>query len=246
MSLYRSGLSPQAVLIYRTILRKGVSSVNEIATELSLKPQGIYRILDHLENIGLIERLRGRPKKYRARTLSGGLNFFLLNQRSWFLEKLNLEEIARGSNLLKRETRTDISVILGRDELLEKYNQDLKVSKDSVNLIVIGLSLGIPSETLYQEVAAVRRGVVIRELVQEVTPKNREMLLRWIKNGIDVKQTRPLGFHLILIDDVISYVGIFDTRDRVKRTAVRFQSKAINLELQSVFQKYWRNAKTID
>ena len=68
-----------------------------------------------------------------------------------------------------------VSVILGRNELMTRYTEDLQKAKNKVNLIVIGLPIGIPAETLFEEVAAVKRGVVFRELVQEVTPTNKEM-----------------------------------------------------------------------
>jgi len=246
MSLYKNGFSLQIASAYRAVLKKGVLNVNELANALSIQPQGIYRILHHLEEIGLIEEVGGRPKKYKSRAISEAIDHFLLHQRNWFLEYLISETQDEKKDITSEEDLMKVSVILGRDELLERYNKDLRDAKKQVNLVVIGLPIGIPPETLYEEVSALKRGVIIRELVQEVNPENKEMLLRWIKNGIVVRQIKqPIDIHLILIDEYISYLGVFDIDDKTRRILIRFKNKPINQQLQILFEKHWRRAKRI-
>lgn len=243
MSVYKRGFSPQTISVYRFLLKKKTANVVEISKNLYIKPQGVYRILDHLEENDFINKDKD-GKNYHARSIDEATDSFLLSQRNWFLENI-IGGAEDDKKILKEDNKLNVSVILDRDKLLKRYGEDLRIAKNQVNLIVIGLPKGIPAETLLEEVRAVKRGVVFRELVQEINPKNKEMLLNWIKNGIQVKKTEFVGAHFILIDDSISYIGIFDEENKEKRILTRFVNKNINKQLQILFDKYWEKAKII-
>ena len=243
MSVYQRGFSPQTTAVYQLFLKRKTLTISKISIFLSIKPQGVYRILDHLEENGFISKTKD-GKDYQVKPVDEAIDSFLLSQRNWFLENI-IVGANKDRKILREQNELDVSVILDRDKLMRKYTEDLRTAKNRVDLIVIGLPIGIPAETLMEEVSAVKRGVVFRELAQEVNQKNKEMLLIWIKNGIHVKKTESVGVHFILIDDTISYVGVFDEENKEKRVLTRFVNRHINKQLEILFERYWKKAKSI-
>jgi len=138
-----------------------------------------------------------------------------------------------------------ISFIFGREEIFQKVADDLNEAKKEAKFIVLGLPIGISPELLLTQKNAVGRGVPVQIIVQEYTKENQKTLRSWKMQGLDVRHGKPIGFHLLLIDEAISYLMYYDPQEKTKRYAVRIVHPAINSELRALFNTHWRMAKPL-
>lgn len=239
---YSKGISPQGHRLYALLNAKGVLAVRDIAALLHIQPNAVYRITHYLEWLGLIESIGGRPLKFSALAPQEAQENYLLHQR------ILLREMFAGLSSSGMSTPTGtyaISFLQGREAIFQKVASDLHQATKEARFIVLGLPIGVSPELMLEQRNAVARGVPVRIIAQEYSQENRETLRSWKTQGLDVRHGKPIGFHLLLIDDLISYLMYYDPRDKTKRYAVRMVHQAINRELQAIFEAHWRKAKPI-
>jgi len=242
--IYPKVLSKQATSTYKLLIQKGEMSAKQIGDALDIFPNSVYRLINHLEQIGLVEQINAYPRKFRARNVEEGWNNFIA------YKKRSFDRLVSGINLKEKEgelpsKRFSITFIQGREAVFEQCIKDLSQTQNEAKFIVLGLKIGISPELMLAQKNAVERGVKFREIVQEYIDENREMILNWKKQGLDIRHGQPIGFHLLLFDDKISYIMSYDPLDKTKRYAVRIIHKAINQQLQDIFNKHWKKAKRI-
>ena len=75
------GLSPNQAKVYQTILKLGNSTVIQIAKSSSVRREDVYKVLSPLENMGLVEKLLGKPAKVRATPVAGALASLILDEK---------------------------------------------------------------------------------------------------------------------------------------------------------------------
>ena len=75
------GLSPNQAKVYQTILKLGNATVIQIAKSSSVRREDVYKVLSPLENMGLVEKLLGKPAKVRATPVAGALAALILDEK---------------------------------------------------------------------------------------------------------------------------------------------------------------------
>ena len=75
------GLSPNQAKVYQTILKLGNATVIQIAKSSSVRREDVYKVLSPLENMGLVEKLLGKPAKVRATPVVGALAALILDEK---------------------------------------------------------------------------------------------------------------------------------------------------------------------
>ena len=63
--LTKYGITKNQALVYVTLLSTGKASVKRISQVSGIRREEVYRLLPELEKIGLIERILGKPNKFR-------------------------------------------------------------------------------------------------------------------------------------------------------------------------------------
>ncbi|MBI4008664.1 hypothetical protein HY357_00350 [Candidatus Roizmanbacteria bacterium] len=243
--IYSTGLSKQAIDLYKILSQKGALTALQIGRFLDIHQHAVYRLADHLKQIGMVEEIPGRPKLFRVKNISQSRENYLSYQRSWF------DEIMRGikeRNIeinINKTNEFQISFIQEREQIFEQCAIDLQNANRKANFIVLGLKTGISPELLLEQKNAVERGVPVNIIVQEYSAENKIVLQAWKQAGLNVRYGKPIGFHLLLIDDTISYLMTYDPQDKLKRYATRIVHRPINQQLQLIFEKYWKEAKVI-
>jgi len=238
-STYAEGLSQQAVYVYKKLLKGKVLTAKELGDALHISPTSIYRIALHLKRYGLIEITNDFPQKFIAIDMNKARENFLLLQRNWFVKMFQT------NNDLFRQSAFDVSFFQSREEALEKCTEDVRLARKKVRFFILALKIGVPAEFLYEWKKAVERGVDIKMLIQEFNEENKEMLYYWKHTDINIRHSKPFGWHLFLIDDDISYIMMYDQKDKSKRLAVRFVHPQINNKLQVIFNNEWQKSRTL-
>jgi sugar-specific transcriptional regulator TrmB len=87
-SLYKTGLSKQAIKIYQLLLSQGNLSTADIARHLDIAPTAVYRLVDHLISLGMITANVGRPTLYAAEDPSTARDRYVSRQQEWFTDSV--------------------------------------------------------------------------------------------------------------------------------------------------------------
>jgi sugar-specific transcriptional regulator TrmB len=75
------GLGIVHTRLYIVLARSGVSTARSIAKNAKVAPQDVYRLLNELADLGLVEIVIDKPTKYNALPLSEGLNLLLKRRK---------------------------------------------------------------------------------------------------------------------------------------------------------------------
>lgn len=245
-SLYAVGLSNQAIAVYKLLIQHGVMSAKDMSEHLQIKRHNVYRITTHLLSYGLIEKIKGYPVRFQAKQYNDGRNNYLAQHGEWFT---GLFSGLVSNNYLNQEVVSskifDISFFQSRDDHIEQQTLDVNNAKISIKYIAVTLPAGVTRELMLAYTRAFERDVELKLITQEYSSSNAKIIDSYIRNGAQVRYGKYIGWHLILIDDEISYILMIDPENKALQTGVRLVHKGINNELQGVFEKYWTEAEEI-
>ena len=172
------GLTLNQARVYLTILRLERTAVGQIARFSKVRREDVYRILPSLENMGLIERLLGKPTEIRATPISDALTFLLAEEKiksderlSGMKSRVQMLSLKDWKQPLPGEESIYI-LITEKKAILAKTSELISNSRKEVALIAdkgrIILVLSQFSDELKQ---ALRKGVQIRLLFEGESPK---------------------------------------------------------------------------
>src|SRR5437868_7115336 len=184
--------SPQAADIYRLLQDKNSLSAKEIANELHIFPNAVYRAVKQLLISGFIQEESIYPVKYGITSKSNALDLYTNAFRKQF------QQTFPGTLKNEKAKPIDMSFVNGRDDLQEKTNNDVDNAKNTVDFIVSGLEVRAETILIYKN--AIDRGVTIRVLVQRLDDTSEEMFRNWKRIGLKVKYYPNMEARTFLID----------------------------------------------
>lgn len=235
-NLYLNPFSHQTESIYKLLLKNNNPlDAKSIGSKLSISAHTVYRAVKPLVGLGLVARLDVYPTQFAVTNFSNALDAYQLSVRENFLGKFFPQDVI--GNNREPDSPLDISFIKDRQELLERSNQDMRLAKKEVNLIVSGLE--VPAETILEYKQAVDRGVRIRTLVQRLDEVNKEMLQNWRKIGIDVRFFSLLEARIIIFDSEIVYLTSYNPDEQNEGIGMRFKYPPIARIMSQVFEERW-------
>lgn len=239
MNDFRRLLPPQAVLVYKTLLKEKELTANELGERLNIFPNTVYRVVRSLEKFGMIEKINTRPLRFRAKQAEEVVDAMLLSHREWFLNFFDTGD--KGKVKIKNDL--GITFIKNRDEFVERSTQDQICAVKEVFLIISGDE--VPSETILASKRAIERGVVIRVIAQRIDDDNREMLKNWEKIGMKVRYSPTIKTRITIIDLRIVYIVSYNPKDYKEGIGVRFNYPPVAAIMREMFMKKWKGAKAI-
>lgn len=233
--LKKIGLSKAAIRLYADLLQAGGLSAQEAAALHGSFASAQYRLFYELERRELVRCLAGRPKRFEALPVGDGLQASLVKQEK------TLEQLITGR--LGSDTET-MHILVGRQEVYDAYMYYARQAKKQICLYAIGIAYS--KELAATQKAVVKRGVLIRHVVQEVKAANYYVISRWLKLGIELRTLkRPRGYHLTIIDDSCAIVTFSNPRNTDQRMSLLTTNPDIIAILQTQFEPIWRAARVI-
>jgi len=230
-----ANITPQARDIYQLLASGDPMTATDIAKDLGILPNAVYRSVRVLNKFGFIHRVGEYPTYYIVKPPLSAIDWYtqsIRNELLAFLPK-NIPQALVDSNL-------NISFITNRNELLEKSNLDLTKVKKEVSLIVSGLE--VPGETIFQYQKAIQRGVKIRILVQNRKESKKEMLQNWNRAGIQVKYYPLIEARILVFDRNVVYITAYNPEEKDGGVGVRFNYSPIAHIMQEYFEQRWLKA----
>jgi sugar-specific transcriptional regulator TrmB len=244
--LIEAGLSEEQAAIYSALLDKGPLKVGSISSWTGIKRGLIYKVLDQLENIGLVSKKGG----------AGTVAVFAPEHPSHLRDMMERKE--KSLALAKETVSFSLGALSSKFNLLSgKPNVQFYEGKEGVAMVIRD-SLTSQTEILsfadneamnkyYPEinkenVEARKKSNIKKRLISIDTPYIRELA----KNDVPAVTERRLiesndKFAVItqIYDNKVSYI----TLDPDRTIGVIIEDKAIYKMQKMIFEKIWENAK---
>lgn len=227
------GLSKVEIAVYKALSAEGSMTVGNIAKQINVAPQSLYRVLNKLESSGfIVNNSDNYPLMYQARPFKAALREYLKYQR-----KLVDQITPIGHD------NQQMTVLTGKNELFNTYVKLAK--KANHELLTISIGEKVPND-LYDVIKEANvRGVVTKFIFQNHSINNDRWLKRWVVEGSEVKILPGEGYHLNVFDSNKAIISSSNTSNTEERTCVLIDSPNVTAELREYFYLQWKKAEQL-
>ncbi|MFX0014414.1 MAG: TrmB family transcriptional regulator [Promethearchaeota archaeon] len=253
------GLSNYESRAYLVLLKAGIRTAKEIATESKIPFGRIYDVLSSLEDKGLADTQESRPKQYVGKEPKIALNN-LLKMKKDELQILTtkaalIEEKLSNLQTTKPEDSLFWSVALG-EKAISKYIEKINETEKELQIILnIRVAARIPEKEILENLIAsikllTEKGVSIQILLSGITPGSREesylaSIVHYFiyLERVEVKRTQqtPTAFDIIDNEKILLKIMNPVNPDEFFAWIFVWQKKLAS-ELRPKFQELWSNA----
>jgi sugar-specific transcriptional regulator TrmB len=252
-ALIRLGFTSNQAKVYLTLVSTRFSTVREIQKTSEVPRQEIYKILEKLQDMGLIERTLTRPIRYKAVPFQQGVRF-LLNQKIEETKKLQKEAdkiIANHDYVIHKlevkENTPEFVLISKKEAYFTRRKKEIDNSQTSIDFLTPWKRfLGVVYNFENNAKRALERNVKIRVCLE--MPKD----LNDIPERIQSLKILPNFKLKYLIDCPPTLMAIFDKKKALidtssldnitEATALWTHNNAILSILCNYFDVIWNTA----
>jgi sugar-specific transcriptional regulator TrmB len=240
-------VSPQTSEVYKLLSDSRALSAQEIADELGILPNAVYRVAKKLMDMGLVEELGGYPVRFQAVPAQTALSLYLVAATQNFRREFGLASLARpgatGRGRTEAGDSPTISLVKDRPSFLRRELVDTRVARQSIDLIVSGHE--VPDENILSFRKAVLRGVRIRKIIHQPEQARSELTKMWQDIGVHVRFLPNLDMRLIIFDKRITYITSYDPKKPGSAFGVRFEYVPLAVQMTEVFEQNWQKAEEL-
>jgi sugar-specific transcriptional regulator TrmB len=186
------GLTPLEAEVYIAFVKSGESTVSSMAQTLQKARAEVYRALPKLQKLGLIEKITSIPNKYRAFSISMGLNILLEHNT-----KKQHEIQTEAKNFLKKfkERTLGETYLEDADGLVIAHGWEVEKTKvinllESVQTSFDGIVPAFRLRIAFDELLeffekALRRGIKLRHITNLPEDKSIQKAIQILKKAGD-------------------------------------------------------------
>jgi len=240
-SLVDLGLSENEATCYLVILRNGASSTSDIAKNMNVLPNAVYRLLDKLEGYKMIVSLGASPMKYQAVPVKEAVSSLVQTQTK-LLEESKLQAIdALSDHPSKAETR--INFITGQDQFFKTFVQLAARAKKEI--LVISIGEPVPDEIKLATRDALDKGIDCKFIFHKSDEDNAGLFSSWVAMGVSVAHYADSGFHLLVFDGQKAVLVSSNPSETAERSGMIITSPSLANALRDFFYARWAKAASI-
>jgi len=240
--LVKLGLSPNEAQCYLSLLNQGSAGASEIAHQIHVLPNAVYRLINSLVKNGFVIKLDCHPVKFQAIPPSVAITNFSQQQ----IKTIEITQTSIISNLTQNPTGfnpTNIEILTGKNALFTRSAQDIVKAKQEVLIISIGEP--VPDSLKLANRDAIAKGVKIKMIVHKYNSDNETLLKSWLKMGLEVRYYQDWGYHLTIYDGNKATLSINNPRNTEERISLVIHSQALANALREYFYTLWAKALPI-
>ncbi len=211
------GLTHYEARLYLAASKLGLATASQMGKTSGVRREEVYRTLPRLEKAGLVERILGRPVKFKALPVDDGVSMLIKRKEEDAQKELAalskkreslLRMLAEETNVVEVEDNdghftliSDRDLVAKRmDELVNGASSSIEIADSTINIIRFLFRY----ETSLK--GAIRRSVNIRILTE--FPDDDEALQSML-----VDRLPKYGVHLKYVDDIPSQYVLFDRNE---------------------------------
>lgn len=231
--LRRIGLSKNSIRLYELLLQNDNLSAQQAAAQNGNFTTANYRLFYELERRQLVRRIDDRPRRFVALPLDTGLQASLSDEQHQLKQLINPDS-----------SSGQASIVVGRQQIYKNYMRHARTADKQISMFTIGIAYS--DDMLTTQADAIKRGVQIRQVVQESKISNYYVLNRWLGMGIKLRLLkRQRGYHLVVIDDSYATVTFSNPTDTDERISIVTSDRATIDILQAQFEVIWQSARVL-
>ena len=232
-------VSEQSTKIYKLLLENESLTAYEIADELGILPNAVYRTANKMVKIGMIERIDNYPIKYKARNPKTAMNWYLLTAAQNFRKDFDIKK----KRNKKADNAPSLSFVKDRSHLIAKELEDLRHTRKTYNYIVSGHN--VPDEVFLETRKAIIRGVKIRKIIHQKSQLKNPYVRELQDIGVEVRFLPGVDIRMFVFDSQIVYLTSYSADYNYKAFGVRFAYMPVAMQMDELFEQNWQKAKKI-
>jgi sugar-specific transcriptional regulator TrmB len=252
------GLTGSQAKVYIALVQLGVASVSETARLSKVRREEVYRMMPKLEKLGLVEKVLGKPIKYKPIPPEEGLCLLLRRQQEAASRKIT-ELAEKKTQLLGQLESLKNKRVLDEPEILFVLISDrvrtvhmmIEMTNNAVKEVVFTATqdgirewMGLNYDDALKR--AVKRGVKVRILVDidEVDVLIPEIFkgFNLYGNTVEMRHVDHVISRLMIVDDKEALVGIPITSWMEGHVYLWTNSTEYTRELKRLFNMLWGNS----
>ena len=237
------GLTHQEASVYIALHSRGSLGASALAKMIAILPNAVYRLMRSLKEKGFVVFLDTHPATFQVIPPRIAIEAYVQKKQAK-LEELKVSSVQALSGSMVQASQTHIDVIAGRREMFETYIKFLKKAKEEVLVISVGEE--VPDELKLGNRDALERGVVIKFIPHQYNQRNKELLMSWVRLGIEIRHYSDSGFHLVVFDRRISILAVSNPQNVAERTSMVIHSTGLSRALSDYFYTVWEKAVPIE
>jgi sugar-specific transcriptional regulator TrmB len=250
-TLMMLGLSHNQAKVYLALTMLGPTSVVEVMKLSGVPREEVYRKLQELQKLGLIERIFAKPLLFRAEPLEY-VTTTRLKLKAEELSKLEIktQEMLRDfkenkTNETREANKSEIILIPEQKPLLEKTKKEMDNLKNSLDTICIwkkGIDWISSLHDLFVE--ALKRKVKIRFILGKAEPKFPRFVEELQNNPLFQIKTSQALFptSVSLYDQKICLIDTLTTTSFIESPVLWSNNPSIVGMAQIYFETEWTNS----
>lgn len=210
------GLTHSQAIVYLAAVELGTALVSKISKISGVRREDVYRMMVHLEEIGLVEKMPTKPTKIRAVPLEQAVSLLIERQKNAADRKIS-ELTARKDDVVKRiksqivkigfeeEPEAEFALLSSKKDVLNKLTGMIQGAQKEID-VVTAASEFLSSLSLFREhiEKSARKGVKVHAIF-ELEPSKRSITHRIEEHALpegflDFRYTRASLGHYLMVD----------------------------------------------
>ncbi|TGC08325.1 TrmB family transcriptional regulator [Methanolobus halotolerans] len=209
------GLTKYESSAYATLIKEGVTGAQELSRISGIPVGKIYEVLSNLNNMGLVEFQRSRPRKYRAIKPDVALdNLYARKEENTKSElesfKLKISELRDSFSDSNYPDHTEIkfwSTLIGEEDIVRSIKNTLDETEKEI-LHVKSMKVKEVMESKIKRHKDFNPDILLPPVTDE--------FIRAAKSGICIKMLLPADFFVIHLKDKYNQIQDTDVRKTIK------------------------------
>ena len=256
------GLTGNQAKVYLATARLRLASVGQISKVSKVRREDVYRILPKLEELGLVERLLGKPTKIRATPVEEALSLLIKHEEDTARERVStlkektetfLKDFSRAPKLELKE-KAHFALLAKRESIMSRTLSMLQEAKREFDIV---FSRGQIMQFIHSFAEEIKRtlnkGVRIR-IVTEV-PEYEDSLPRIIEerispgDSVDLRYADLPSSHYLIVDFKEALISTATEGNMAQHPCLWTNSESLVVVFQGDFENLWHNStswKTIE
>jgi sugar-specific transcriptional regulator TrmB len=256
------GLTGNQAKVYLATARLGLASVGQISKVSKVRREDVYRILPKLEELGLVERLLGKPTKIRATPVEEALSILIKHEEDTARERVSslkektetfLKDFARAPKLELKE-KAHFALLSKRESIMSRTLTMLQKAEREFDIVFSRGQIMQFVHSFAEEIKrTVKKGVRIR-VVTEV-PEYEDSLPRIIEervspgDSVDLRYADLPSSHYFIVDLKEALISTATEGNMAQHPCLWTNSESLVVVFQGDFENLWHNStswKTIE
>lgn len=239
--LARLGLSIDAITVFQILHEEGPQTAHSVSLKLGRFSSAQYRLFYLLEKFGLVRREGVRPLRFVALPLETGFSAALA-LKEHELSQLLVKSFNRGKY---PEDLPQLRLVVGRQALYAEYARLAPLAKHTIDAYTIGIAYS--DDLVAVQRSAIKRGVRIRHVIQQLKPSNYHVAHTWQRLGVHLRLSKAeRGFHLMIFDDNGAIITFSDPNNTDDRVSIITQNTSVVKIFSAYFNQIWSSARAVD